>query len=161
MLVVSDTSPIANLVLINQLGLLEILFGEIIVPPAVDFEIRQLNTLGEDISAYESSSWIIVQNPSSLNLVLQLRDSLDQGESEAIILAKELGCDLLLLDERRGTQIARSNGLATIGLLGVLSMAKSSKHIKMVGPLLDELERKAGFWLGQKLRNSFLSDHGE
>jgi len=120
-----------------------------------------LNTFGEDISAYESSSWIIVQNPSSLNLVLQLRDSLDQGESEAIILAKELGCDLLLLDERRGTQIARSNGLATIGLLGVLSMAKSSKHIKMVGPLLDELERKAGFWLGQKLRNSFLSDHGE
>lgn len=161
MRVVSDTSPISNLLLIGQLDLLRLLFEVVIVPPAVDFEIRRLSIIGEDISAYEQSSWIVVRRPSSPVLVSQLRDSLDEGESEAIVLAKELGCDFLLIDERRGTQIARSNGLATIGLLGVLFQAKSKEMIAKVKPLLDDLEQTAGFWLGQKLRTSFLKDHGE
>lgn len=47
MLVVSDTSPISNLLLINQLDLLHSLFDEVIVPPAVDFEIRQLRNIDQ------------------------------------------------------------------------------------------------------------------
>lgn len=35
MIVVSDTSPISNLILINQLEILERLFQEVIVPPFV------------------------------------------------------------------------------------------------------------------------------
>lgn len=161
MLVVSDTSPISNLLLINQLELLQLLFEEVIVPTAVDVEIRQLANIGEDITAYESSKWIIVRQPSSPILVRQLRDSLDEGEAEAIVLAKELGSSLLLLDERRGTQIARSEGLTTIGLLGVLSKAKSKGLIEKVKPLLDNLEQRAGFWIGQNLRSNFLKDHDE
>lgn len=161
MLVVSDTSPISNLLLINQLELLQLLFEEVIVPTAVDVEIRQLAKIGEDITAYESSEWIIVRQPSSPVLVRQLRDSLDEGEAEAIVLAKELGSSLLLLDERRGTQIARSKGLTTIGLLGVLSKAKSKGLIEKVKPLLDSLEQRAGFWIGQNLRTIFLKDHDE
>ena len=50
--------------------------------------------------------------------------NLDRGESEAIVLAKELHADFLLMDERLGTSTAESMGISTIGLLGVLIKAK-------------------------------------
>ena len=42
MIVVSDTSPLANLILIGKLELLEQLFGEILVPTAVHHEVMKL-----------------------------------------------------------------------------------------------------------------------
>lgn len=48
MIVVSDTSPLANLILIGKLELLEQLFGEILVPTAVDKEVMKLKPLGHD-----------------------------------------------------------------------------------------------------------------
>lgn len=161
MLVISDTSPISNLLLVKQLELLQSLFGEVVVPPVVDAEVRRLKDLGEDTSAYEQSTWIKVQSPSSASWVEHFLLSLDEGESEAIALAKEIHCDLLLIDERRGTHIARSQGLQTIGLLGVLSKAKEKGLIKSVGSLLEDLESLAGFWVGAKLKAEFLSDHNE
>ena len=161
MLVISDTSPISNLLLVKQLELLHALFGEVVVPPAVDVEVRRLKELGEDTAAYEYSTWIKVQSPASSSWVEHFLLSLDEGESEAIALAKEIHCDLLLIDERRGTRIAKSQGLQTIGLLGVLSKAKEKGLIKSVRPLLEDLEAVAGFWLGAKLKVEFLSDHGE
>lgn len=47
MIVVSDTSPISNLILIERLDILHRLFGKIIVPPAVHLEVRALKTLGK------------------------------------------------------------------------------------------------------------------
>ena len=42
MIFVSDTSPLANLILIGKLELFEQLFGEILVPTAVDKEVIKL-----------------------------------------------------------------------------------------------------------------------
>ncbi len=58
-------------------------------------------------------------------------------ESDAIVIAQELGSDLLLMDERKGRQIASSLGLNTVGLLGILVDAKRTGHIQQVEPLLD------------------------
>ena len=161
MLVVSDTSPIANLLLANHLDLLRDLFEQVVVPPKVDAEIRRLAELGEDISVYEASLWIKIAVPSSSAQVARFSESLDAGESEAIALALELRCDFLLIDERKGTQIARAEGLQTIGLLGVLAKAKQKRLIRAVKPLLDHMEEVAGFWLGRKLKEDFLRDVGE
>jgi len=80
---------------------------------------------------------------------------------KAITLALELKCDLLLMDERIGTRIARDEGLLTIGLAGVLVKAKDSQVIDAVAPLLNDLKTKAGFWLGNEVENSILSLVGE
>jgi predicted nucleic acid-binding protein len=48
---------------------------------------------------------------------------LDPGEREAIQLAKEEHADLLLMDEEVGTRLARRQGLAVIGTLGILVQA--------------------------------------
>ena len=52
-----------------------------------------------------------------------IRGKFDAGESAAI-LAKELGADLVLIDERAATRKARALGLRVVGTLGVLLLGK-------------------------------------
>jgi uncharacterized protein len=76
-------------------------------------------------------------------------------------LALELNCDLLLVDERIGTNIARQEGLQTVGLVGVLIKAKEEKIIEEVREVLNELKDVAGFWLDAKLEKKILEQLGE
>jgi predicted nucleic acid-binding protein len=161
MIIVSDTSPVSNLILIQRLDILQKLFSEIIVPPAVDVEIRALKHFSKDLSEYKNAEWIKVSQPLNLQKVQTLQAKLDEGEAQAIVLALETNCDLLLMDERIGTNIARQEGLQTIGLVGVLIKAKQNGLIKEVRKILADLKHQAGFWLGEKLENQILENLGE
>lgn len=161
MIVVSDTSPISNLILVERLDILRELFSDVIVPPAVDREIKALKALGKDIRDYEAAGWIKVSTPSDWRKVNTMKTRLDEGEAEAITLALELKCDLLLMDERIGTRIAREEGLLTVGLVGVLIKAKKMNLIEAVRPILIDLKTKAGFWLGDKLERKVLEELDE
>lgn len=48
---------------------------------------------------------------------------LGAGEREAIALAKEIGADLLLVDDRKARKEARGRGLSVTGTLAVLVAA--------------------------------------
>jgi predicted nucleic acid-binding protein len=161
MIIVSDTSPVSNLILIQRLDILQKLFYEIIVPPAVDAEVRALKQFGKDLSEYENAEWIKVFQPTNLQKVRTLQAKLDEGEAQAIVLALETNCDLLLMDERIGTNVARQEGLQTIGLVGVLIKAKENGIIKEVREILSDLKYQAGFWLGEKLENQILENLNE
>jgi predicted nucleic acid-binding protein len=50
----------------------------------------------------------------------ELTGQLDPGEAEAIQLAQELRADALIMDERRGRQVAAGRGITVIGVLGML-----------------------------------------
>jgi predicted nucleic acid-binding protein len=52
-------------------------------------------------------------------------------------------------------------GLRTIGLLGVLLRAKSAGLLPSVRPLLDALQRDAGFWVSATLYEQVLRLAGE
>ena len=161
MIIVSDTSPISNLILIGQLDLLQQLFQTVIVPPAVDKEIEALGRLGKDISGYENAVWIRLQTPTDNERVSFLKLKLDEGEAEAIALAVEVGCELLLIDERLGTMAAIDQGLKTLGLIGVLIRAKHEGIISEIGPILLKLEVVAGFWIGDRLKERVLNEVNE
>lgn len=161
MIIVSDTSPVSNLILIERLDILQKLFAEIIVPPAVDTEIRALAQFGKDLGEYETAEWLKVVMPTNQQKIQKLQADLDEGEAQAIALALELNCDLLLMDERIGTQIARLEGLQTVGLVGVLIKAKEQAIIKEVGEILFDLKNDAGFWLNEKLERKILEQLGE
>lgn len=48
---------------------------------------------------------------------------LGAGESAAIAMALDRAADLLLIDERYGTRVARDLGLTTVGTVGILAVA--------------------------------------
>ncbi len=110
---------------------------------------------------YQNADWIKVSQPANLQKVQTLQIKLDAGEAQAIVLALEINCDLLLMDERIGTNIARQEGLQTIGLVGVLIKAKETGIIKEVREILLDLKQQAGFWLGTKLENQILKNLNE
>lgn len=56
MIVISDTSPITNLAAINQLDLLHLLYGEIIIPIAVYSELTQ-STINKTVSFPMRRRW--------------------------------------------------------------------------------------------------------
>jgi uncharacterized protein len=161
MIIVSDTSPVSNLILIERLDILQNLFAEIVVPSAVDSEILALKQFGKDLSEYENADWIKIIQPENLQKVKTLEIKLDKGEAQAIALALEINCDLLLMDERIGTNVAREEGLQTIGLVGVLIKAKEKRLIENVDEILFDLKDKAGFWLDGKLEKKILEELGE
>jgi hypothetical protein len=90
------------------------------------------------------------------NDVAALREQLDPGEAEAIVVAAELSADILLVDEKRGRRIAIDRGLEVTGLLGVRAEAKARSLITKCQPILDGMIRVAGFWIGDDLRACFL-----
>ena len=56
---------------------------------------------------------------------------LGAGEREALALVEELHADLVLIDEDKGRQIARSRGLQVTGTLGVLDIAAERRFIDL------------------------------
>lgn len=154
MIIVSDTSPISNLLKINQVFLLKEIYQSVIIPEAVFLELKGSKHF--DITQILAPNWAEVRQISNHNLYQSLFDELDPGEAEAIVLASELNADVLLMDERRGRKKAISLGLQVTGVAGVLLTAKGVGLIPEVKPLLDDLESKAGFWMGAALRNYIL-----
>lgn len=141
MIVVSDTSPIIGLILINRLELLKDIYKQVFIPQAVYDELLVLETFGFDLSELTTSSWINVVKASNQNFIEELEKELDRGESEAISLAIELNAETLLIDEKRGRTIAERLGIEIIGLLGVLLEAKELSLISSVKPLARQLDR--------------------
>jgi len=154
--VVSNTGPLIALASIDRFSLLHDLFGIIHIPAAVFAKIQDETSR----AALATADWLLVKAISSTLAVQILRDELDAGESEAIVLATELDADLLLVDERAATSKARNLGLTTIGTLGVLLMAKERGSLAAIKPVIDDLQR-AGFHMSDSLYNRVLASAGE
>jgi predicted nucleic acid-binding protein len=133
-IVVSDSSPIIGLAGVGQVELLRLLFGEVVIPPAVR---EELLSGPRGAAALEASPWIRVEPIHDQQMAAELYAELDRGEAEAIVLAVELGAELLLIDERRGRAAAERRGLSAMGIVGVLLEAKSAGIIASVRPMLD------------------------
>jgi predicted nucleic acid-binding protein len=154
MIVVSDASPILNLAIVERLGLLRDLFHDVVVPFTVSEELARYGVPLQE-------EWMRVVVAVGVTELSRLRESLDAGEAEAIIVAQEISADLILLDERRGRREAQSRGLTVTGVLGVLAAAKAAGLISACRPVLDSMVDHAGFWIGEELRARFLAGIGE
>jgi len=160
-IVVSNTSPIINLATVGQLELLQRLYGKVIIPEAVYYEIAIVGDGQPGAAQVQAFDWIETRQVTNRALVALLQLEVDKGEAEAIILADELGADLLLLDERRGRAVASRLELKFVGLLGVLIEAKRKGLVVAVRPILDDLISKSGFWVSRELYDRVMQAAGE
>jgi len=156
--VVSDTSPIQYLHQAGQLGLLPLLFGQIMVPPAVVAEVAEGLRQGLDLPDLSALPWIVERQSDAVPNFLGSAD-LDAGEREAIALALQLHCRILI-DERAGREVARRLGIARTGTLGVLISAKKAGLIPLVTPLIDRIVQR-GYRLNESIRAEALRLAGE
>jgi hypothetical protein len=85
MQIVSNTSPILNLAIINRLDLLKKQFTQVIIPEAVLGELKiETNLLGSsEIRKALDEGWIDVKKIKDVQLFKLLSQHLDFGESEA------------------------------------------------------------------------------
>ena len=114
MLIVSDTTPIISLMKIEQLYLLEKMFGYIVIPKAVYDELTVNEKFAKEILKIKEAEFVKVgevKNDSSVNILRNVT-GLDAGESEAIVMAGEKEADLLLMDEHKGRQVAKKLGIS-------------------------------------------------
>ncbi|MDM8564302.1 DUF3368 domain-containing protein [Candidatus Halobeggiatoa sp. HSG11] len=157
MKVVSNTTPIISLASVNKLLLLKELFGKIYIPNAVYKEIKSKEAFGYEEIDSEYFQTVEVIGTKYLGFLL---NELDLGEAEAIILSIEIDADVLIIDERLGYKMAKSQKINVIGTLSVLFMAKQRGLIKNVKPLLDEMIQK-GRWYSNTVYNHFLKQVNE
>ena len=151
--VVSNTTPIISLLKIDKLHVLKELYGVIYLPLEVfnEIEAGKNKDFYVDLSKFE---WIKIQkikNKKSLSYFLDL----DKGEAEAIVLATEIGADLIILDETLGRFHAKHAGLKVTGTLGILLKAKQLGFVSELKSLLLELRIK-GIWLSDHLIEEML-----
>jgi predicted nucleic acid-binding protein len=132
-IVVSDTSPLNYLILIDSVDVLPNLFQEVHVPAKIVEELQRSRApISVRAWAATPPPWLRVTDPTT-NLEASIR--LDPGEAQAIALANELGADLVLIDERKGRRVAKALGLKAIGTLTVLEMAAEFGLIELSAAL--------------------------
>jgi uncharacterized protein len=153
MIVVSDTSVITSLIQIGQLEVLQKLHGQVLIPVAVRDELA--------VTHQSIPSFLEVRLAQDRKRVSQLEIELDPGEAEAIVLAKEVSADLLLIDEKLGRQIAAREGIPIAGLVGLVIEAKQQGHVASVREFLLRLETGTGFRISNPVRTEALRRAGE
>lgn len=134
MIVISDITPIISLLKAGCLGLLEKLYGNVLVPKAVYRELTENPAYLEEAEFIKTTKYFsvaAVENVKSVD-VLRSVTGLDAGESEALIMYDEKNADLLLMDERKGRSVAKQLREKYIGTAGILMLAYDKGYIGQV-----------------------------
>lgn len=157
MILIADASALIALATCDSLDLLEAIFGDVLVPEAVYSEVAE------------------VDKPQSLRLKKYLYGKVravdmqrfvyldafaDAGETQAMLLYKEVGADFLLIDDMRGRKVAKINHIKIVGSLGVLLQAKRAGLIPLVAPLIEQISDSQVF-MSEKLMQTVLELAGE
>lgn len=162
--VICNSSPIIGLSLIGKLNLLWEVFDEVIIPKEVYREVVEAN-LNNNYGAKEleqavNEQKIAIYNIKNKTLVDELYGKLHRGELEVIIAARELKVTDVVIDEKAARSFAETMLLQSIGIIGVLIIAKKKGKITELRKYLDLLI-KSNYRISKKLYENALRKTGE
>lgn len=117
MIVVSNTSPLCYLIVIDIVHILPALYRSVLIPKQV---FEELSHQAPDSSVgrwvQEPPAWLKIHDVQPLTPTARLH----LGEAAAIALAKREKAGLLLIDDDYARRFATQQGLHVTGTLGVL-----------------------------------------
>jgi predicted nucleic acid-binding protein len=116
------TPRLTTLLKADQATLLKRLFDFVVIPEAVSEELLAFHA--------QLPGFVRVESVCARNHRLPGTENLGKGEAEAIQLAKEIGADILLTDDRKARAAAVSLDVRCSGLLGLLVLAKQANHLE-------------------------------
>ena len=156
-IVISNATPIISLCSVGYEFILKELFHNVLIPQAVDIELRTLDKPG---SRFSHLKWVEVVSVQNEDFVVFLRKDIDKGEAETIALARQMNADVVIIDENVGYQIAKHFGLSVVRTLSILKVAKDKKIISKIRPIVEQMVER-GRWYSKSVIEKFLGDVGE
>ena len=145
----------------GHFDLLRQMFGRVTIAQAVFDEAA---VCGRDEGGAKAevleADWLDIVPVRDRLAVDVLLDELDLGEAETIVLARQIGADWVLMDEKKGRRKLNELRLNKIGTVGLLLKAKELgllPHIKSDLALL----RERGFSISQPVIEAVLRQVGE
>jgi len=159
-IVVSDAGPLIALAKLDLLSLLPQIFSNVYIPKTV-FEEATKNQQREDaqrIFCFKSPQVNVVDDLKN-SFSESLKILLDDGEIQALSHAQVLNCGVLM-DEKRGRQVAIQHNIPIIGVIGVLLQAKEKGLIPEIKMYLEALQN-ADYRLSRALLDKALGLAGE
>lgn len=153
-IIISDTTALITFAKSDILTLVDNLFETIYIPKAVHNELIIKN----DIVKFRIDKFdkIVLKEVSDFSILGKIEKfRIDKGETEAISLALELDLKLII-DERKGRQVALSQGVNIVGVLGILIENYRQDFISFDDAhYYFELVKKNGLRVNEKLENIF------
>lgn len=107
------------------------------------------------IELAKAGDWIQVKQIQNSESKKFFRVQLHDGEVEVMILGKELGADLLIIDDYVAKEYAKYLDFKVTGTLGVILRAKESGLVDKVKPQMDALIQ-SGIYIGSKVYEDVL-----
>ena len=145
-MIISDATPLIAFARIGQLHLLKEIVGELVIPMTVYRELTEYPADQPGVINLEQESWIQTKELESEEQVRLLLPSLDRGEAEVIALALEHQPQLVLIDELKGRNVARSLNINISGSVGILIHAKRQNKIVAVRPFLEQMLQQRNYY---------------
>ncbi len=158
--VVVNASPLIYLSVLDHLALLWRVFDEVYIPEAVYTEVVELGQglPGSQETMRAISNGFIHVKPVHDHLAVDaLLSQLDWGESEVIVLARELELQHVVLDDRMARLRAVQMGLNVTGTLGILLLShKMGVEINIQQAI--HVLREQNFRISERLYRKIIRD---
>jgi predicted nucleic acid-binding protein len=161
--IVSNTSPVSNLAIVGRLGMLRAKFGCVTIPQAVAHELSRLTHAGGTAAIQEAlaAGWLVIAPVPDRTMLPVLRARVDEGEAEAIELARQTHADLLIIDDAAARVVAQEEGLPYVGIIGLLAEEREAGRIPSLKTELDRLRTECRFFIAPALEEKVLRRVGE
>lgn len=136
------------------------MYSGIIIPEAV---YRELSVKADSVckKAVDSSlDWIQIGSIQNQMAKSMYKTQLHDGEVEVMILSKEIGADVVIIDDANAKKHAKYLELPVTGTLGVLIRAKQMGYIDELKPILQGMTDN-GIYISRNLIELCLKQIGE
>lgn len=154
--IVINTGPLLALIAgLGNLEILDALYERVLVPHEVSQEIMAGGPSGFGIREFSEATFLVKRRKPT-KIQPYLLNSLDLGESSVIQTALDEKIQTVCIDEAMGRRIARLNGLALTGSLGIMIRAKKEGHPIVLRETIDRMQA-CGVRLSERLIKSALS----
>jgi predicted nucleic acid-binding protein len=148
-IVIADTSCFILLDKINELDILQKLFGSVTTTLEIANEFNKPMPI-----------WVSIRSAINLRFTELLKMELDKGEASAIALALENDNSLLILDDQKARKLVSRLNLNYTGTLGVLLKAKQMGKIQNIKPILSKIQ-ETNFRFSEKVLKEILQEANE
>jgi len=145
-----DTSVLIALGAPGHLDLLQKMWKVVFVPAAVVEEVQPARAGHRAVREAIGQGWLKVQTPASTSGSVPAW--MGPGETQCLMLARQIGADVVLVDEVRARKIILSQGFRVVGSVGIVRRALETGLLnksELSGIL--SAWRKINFRIGDKL----------